>query len=115
MAFKAFTMQQMGLGVFRYFFNIKLAKLSRKGNCSGRKVSKICITDIEAANVVSDKLPNFFIEKLNKPRCSKNIESPPFPYRYQQDGQMDAILIEKWASKRSCCFSFEQFPYPSSY
>ena len=37
--------------------------------CYGGKLSKICITGMEAANAMGDKLPMFIFGKAKNPQC----------------------------------------------
>ena len=52
--------------------------------CSGRKLRKICIIGMVAANAVGDKIPMFVIRKSQKPRCFKNVKFLPCRYRNQK-------------------------------
>ena len=65
--------------------------------CTGGKHKQIRETRLAAANMNGEKLPMFAIDKLQKPRCFKNIEKLPCRYRGQKKSWMDSMLFEGWA------------------
>ena len=64
--------------------------------CTGGKHKQIRETRLAAANMNGEKLPMFAIDKLQKPRCFKNIEKLPCRYRGQKKSWMDSMLFEEW-------------------
>ena len=81
------------LDYFMNAFQIKSMK------CSGRELSKMCITGLVVANAVGDKLPIFVTGKAKKPRCFKNVKFLTCCYGNQRKSWMDGVLFEKWPRK----------------
>ena len=75
--------------------------------CSRGKISKIRITDLAAANSVSDKLSMFLIGKSKAPSCFKNVTSLPCRYRSQKKSWMDSSLFEEWVRELDVKFQKE--------
>ena len=94
-------------------FNLFYQCLSNKAlhlkskKCSLDKNSKIRITDLAAANSVSDKLPMFLIGNSKTPSCFKNVTSLPCRYRSQKKSWMDSTLFEEWVRELDVKFQKE--------
>ena len=75
--------------------------------CYGKKLSKIRITGMAAANAMGDKLNMFFNGKAKNPRCFKNVKFLPCRYRNQRKSWMDGKLFEDWLRELDRKFAFE--------
>ena len=75
--------------------------------CYGKKLSKIRITGMAAANAMGDKLDMFFNGKAKNPRCFKNVKFLPCRYRNQRKSWMDGKLFEDWLRELDRKFAFE--------
>ena len=64
---------------FGLFYKCVINKIYqlRSEKYSGRKLSKIRITGMAAANAASNKIPMFLFGKSQKPRCFKNVKFLP--------------------------------------
>ena len=91
-------------GLFVSTFQIKLTSWNEK---SGRKLSKIRITGMAAANAMGDKLPKFVIAKAKNPRCFKSVKFLPCWYRNQWKSWMDGNLFVEWLRELDRKFLFE--------
>ena len=74
---------------------------------AGGKLSKTCITGMEAANAMGDKLPMLVIGKTKNPRCFKNIKFSPCRYRNQRKSWMVGKMLEEWLRELGRKFAFE--------
>ena len=64
--------------------------------CYGKKLSKIRIAGMEAANAMGDKLPMLVIVNAKNPRCFKNVKFLPCRYRNQGKSWIDVKSFEEW-------------------
>ena len=87
-------------------FQIKLTQLMCE-KYYGKKLSKICITDMATANAMGNNLPMFVIGKAKNSGCFKNFKFFLCCYRNQQKSWMDGKLFEKWFRQLDRKFAFE--------
>ena len=73
---KIYNVDEFGL-FYKYGINKTYQLTSEK--CTGKKLSKICITGMASANAVGGKMPMFIIGKSSKPRCFKKRQVFPLP------------------------------------
>lgn len=92
------------LGCFINTFQIKHTNCCQK--TSGKKLSKICITEMAAVNALDKKLPLLFIGKAKKPKCFKIIKFLPCRYRNQYKSWKDGILFKEWVSDLDMKFDY---------
>ena len=103
MSWKTIT-TRMNADFFISTFQIKLTSWNEK---SVRKLSKIHITGMAAANAMEDKLPKFVIGKAKNPRCFKSVKFLPCWYRNQRKSWMDGNLFAEWLKELDRKFLFE--------
>ena len=69
--------------------------------CAGGKLSKVCLTGLAASNAAGEKLPMFFIEKAEKPRCFKGATSLPCQYKHQRKSSMDSEIFSDYVIEKA--------------
>ena len=67
--------------------------------CSGRKKSKVRLTEMAAASATGEKLSMYVIWKSKNPRCFKNIKHLPCEYNSQKESWMNSKIFQEWVRR----------------